>query len=508
MITIEVTAATDSAGTLQTFYFSTDRFVSMPSDSPANTVFNDCVMDAGSLGLHVFSDGRTGGNTKLETGEITLANSDGSFDFLVDYSFDGRPVIIRSGNIGDAYPSGFSTVFTGTVDNVEATWDKIVIRLRDKQFVFSLPVLTTKYVGTNALPAGIEGTPNDIQGKVKPRVYGTVFNVPPVFINTSLLTYQISDIPVVDIPAVYDRGALLIQGTNYTTSALLQASIPAAGGYNTCFAEGMFQLGSSAAGTITADVVQGATSANRTAAQITKLLVLAAGLSSGEVSSADITALDSANNSVIGIYLDSEETFQEAIDEILNSVGGYSGFDSTGVLRVGVLLTPSGTPVTSLEEYQIFEGIERKQPRDNGIPVYRVDLSHTKIYVVQPSDIAGVVTDDVRAYIATQYRSVSTSDVAVKNQWKLSNFFSTETLLTSAGDATTEAARLLALYKVQRSIYEVPCDLSVFTGNSLKLMDVIRLTVPRYGMNAGKDFRLIGYSLELTTNKVVLSLWG
>lgn len=507
MILVELTAAIDAAGTLTTFYVGTDGFVTSPSDTPSNMPFIPALVDPGSLGTSAYSDGRTGGGTKLETGEIVIANVDGQFDAWLNYSFDGRPVTIRSGTAG-VYPGAFPAVFVGTVESIEATWRTIIVRLRDKQYVFDKPALTTTYAGTNALPAGLEGTPTDVAGKVKPRTIGTVYNVSPPQVNTSKLTYQVNSGAVTDIPAVYDRGASITKGADYANSTLMQAAVPGAGTYITCFAEGYFRLGSSAAGQITADVVQGAAVGNRTVAQMIKQLGLDAGLSSGEISGADVTALDTANSSVVGIWINSDATFMSIMDSIAASVGAWYGFDGTGVLRLGTLTAPAGTPVVTLYDYDIGEAIERRPAKDNGLPVWRVSVNHTKIWTVQPSDLAGSVTAATRAYLADQYRAVNSADVSVKTQWLLATEISVDSLLTSASDATTEAARQLALQKVRRDIFDVPVDLSVVSDNSLKFMDVIGLQIARFGLDSGKSFRLIGKRITLQKNQAILTLWG
>ena len=508
MILVTLQAAIDAAGTLQTFYYSTDRYVTSPSDTPPNVAFEAGLVDAGSLGVSAFSDGKTGGASSLQIGEIVVANDDGMLDALMTYSFDGRAVSIYSGDPSAAFPSGFSLVFTGTVESVEADWQKIIFRLKDKEWKLSLPVLTTLYAGTNSLPNGLEGTVSDLKGKVKPRVYGQVYNVPTAFVNTSKLTYQVSDIAVADIQAVYDRGVSVTKGADFANSTLLQAATPAAGTYVTCFAEGYFRLGTTPSGIITADVLQGANAAARTAAQIIKTLGLASGLSVGEISSADVTALDAANSNVIGVFIDSDAHYTAVMDDIANSVGAFHSFDGQGVLRMGQLTAPSGTPIVTLEEFDIMEGVSRKPPKDNGLPLWRVTVGHTKIYTVQNSDLAGAVTAVQRAILEQEYRTEASADASVKTQWLLADEFRRDTLLTSAANAATEAARLLAMYKVQRTVYEVGIDLSVFTSNSLKMLDVVALKINRFGMSSGKSFRIIGYNISLSDNRVILSMWG
>jgi hypothetical protein len=120
----------------------------------------------------------------------------------------------------------------------EVTWGQIVFRLRDKQYLFTVPALTTRYAGTNVLPLGFEGMPADVMGKVKPVVLGAVFNVPAVLVNTSKLTYQVNDGPLASVGAVYDSGLALTFGADFATKELMQAAAPSAGTYNTCLAEG------------------------------------------------------------------------------------------------------------------------------------------------------------------------------------------------------------------------------------------------------------------------------
>ena len=505
MILVELTAAVDSIGTLQTFYVSTDSFVTAPTDTPGNIAFETRLIDPGTLGVNVFSDGRTGGSTKLETGEIVLANSDGGLDAWLNYSFDGRAVTIRSGD-GGAYPAAFHTLLVATIESAEASLDKFILRLKDKQQVFILPALTARYAGNNSLPNGLEGTSTDLKGKVKPRTFGKVFNVPPPLVNTAKLTYEVG--PCQSISSVYDRGLALTPGADFATSTLLQAASPAASTYVTCFAEGYFRLGSTPAGQITADVAQGTAAANRTVGQIVKQLALNAGLTAGEISSADVAALDVVAPQTVGIWLSDESSFAQEMDRVVASVGAYYGFDGAGVLRLGRITEPSGTPAVTLYESDTLRGFERRPPRDNGIPLWRVVLSHTKIWTTQPSDLAGAVSAATRAYLAEPVRKANAEDATIKTQWLLAGTVEEETLLTVTADAETEAARRLNLYKVRRDIFDTPVSIDLLTANSLKLGDVVALQVSRFGLTSGKSFRIIGIRLALATGTALITLWG
>lgn len=503
-IVIEIEAAIDAAGTVSTFYLSTDRFVTGAADTPAHTAFDPRIADPGTIGINAFSDGRTGGNSRLETGEIVLVNVDGGLDAWNEYSFDGRAVTIRGGSVG-AYPDDYTTLFIGTVESAEMSIDKAVFRLRDKQWRLNLPALSARYAGTNSLPNGVEGTPDDIQGQVKPKAYGVVFNVSPPLVNTSKLTYEVGACNSID--AVYDQGLAFTAGTTHGTLSALQAATVAAGTVDKCPSAGYFRIGSNPVGAITADVTQGAAAANRTAAQILKSLALAAGFTSGDIADDDITAMDAAASQVIGIWLADESSFQAAMDQIANSVGAWYGFDSSGKLRMGRVVEPA-SPAITLYDFDVLSGFERRPPKDNGIPVWTVIAHHTKYWTVQPTDLDVTVTNARRAILAHEYRRAAAEDASVKTQWLLAGTMELDTLLVSASAAAAEATRRLALYKVHRDIYDVPITLNVMATYALKVGSVVRLQYPRFGLDSGHDFMVVGVRLELSTNRAILTLWG
>ncbi|MYM34943.1 hypothetical protein GTP38_11405 [Duganella sp. FT94W] len=506
MILVELTAAIDAAGTLKTFYVADSHFATSPTDTPASIAFDPSIIDPGSIGLHAFADGRTGGATKLETGEIVLANVDGQYDAWLNYSFDGRPVVIRSG-AGGAYPGAFTTLLAATVESIEATTRQVVIRLRDKQWMFQLPIRAAAlYGGTNALPNGLDGVAADLKGKARPVAFGRVFNVSPPLVNTSRLIFEVSVCNSID--AVYSNGVVLTAGAAYGSQADMEANAPSAGQYRAWPAGGYFRLGSYSGEQITADLTQGATAGARTVAQIIRTLALAAGLSSGEISAPDVSALDALNSSVVGIWIDdASTTFASAMDQLAASIGAWYGFDGTGVLRMGRLSSPSGTPMLTLSDYDVLEGFERRPPRDNGTPVWSVTANHTKIWTVQTSGLAGAAAARV-GFVARERRSAVAADAAVKTQWKLAGTIELDTLLTTESDAAAEAGRQLALYKARRDLFDVPVDIGVLTGTPARIGDAIALVHPRFGMSGGRTLRLIGIAYNLAANTATLSLWG
>ncbi len=500
-----MTAAVDASGATRTIYLSDEAFVTEPTDTPANTAFLPRLLNAGRIGLSIFSSGKVGGATKLETGEIVVANLDGALDEMAGWGFDGRPVVIRSGATG-RYPQDFPVIMTGTIETVDPDWDHLVFRLRDKQFVLDRQVADLKYAGDNVLPAGLEGTAADLKDKPKPRAFGVCPNVQPKIVNTTRLVGQVNVGPVADIK-VYDRGKLLTFGADRATSIDLFAATIAPGSYDTCLAEGLFRLGFKPAGVVTADVIEGADPEDRTAAAILARLMILAGLPAAEVSSADLEALAAANAAPVGIYVDNEDTFRTVVDRIAGSVGAYSIPDALGVMRFGILEPPVGAPLLTLYDYDLGREVQVK-PSASGLPVWSLTVRHTKLGVVQASDLAGEVDDDRRAYLALEYRSAKAEAPEVKAKHLLAREMTVDTLLTDAEEAEEEAQRLLAIHSVGRMQFEVSAPADLVARSGVWLGKEVALDLPRFGLAGGRSFRVIGLRLDLGKRRIFLTLWG
>lgn len=507
---IDIVAAVDSAGTTTTLrYCSGDGFTTKPSETPANTFYDPRVKQPALMTRNIYSSGTTTGQSSVGYGEVVLVNTDGGLDALIDYGFDGRAITIRYGLDNAAYPSGFTTVFTGTMEQADFRWKEISINIKDRQAEFASKKLqTSKYAGDNALPNGLEGVEGDIKARPKPVCYGKVYNVQPPMVNTSRLIYQVNDGAVSSVDKVYDRGVALTKEADYTSQSDMETNMPSAGAFRVWPGGGYFRLGSSAVGTLTADVVQGAAASNRTVAQIIKTVSIdRGGVASGDVVSADVTALDTANSAEVGIWVDSESDISSVLDELANSIGAWWGFDNTGKLRMVRLSSPSGSPVITLTKTDIID-IDRSGTSDagRGVPAYSCKLFYKKLYTTQDTDLAGSVTDARRNEIKVEYRETVSKDDTVKNKHPLAPELEFHTLLIDASAASTEAARLLAIYKVRRDV--VTCQIRTETLLNLNLGDVVSVLIDRFGYNAGKLFKIIGIETDYKRNEIKLTLWG
>ncbi len=498
---VEAVAAVDAAGTLATLRWTTASlgYATRPADSPANAVYDPCVKQVGYIERAV-----SVGGSRTGYGELTLA-TDGHLDGLLEYGFDGQAVTIRSGPPMGAYPADYPVKLRAMAEQPEFAGLALRLRLRDRLAELERPLQTARYGGTNALPAGTDGTADDLKGQAKPRVYGVVKNAAAVLVNTARLIYQVHDGALHAVDAVYDRGAALTAGTAYTSEADMQANAPSAGQYRVWLAGGMLRLGSLPSGQVTVDATEGASAAARYAGALLSRVAQQMGLSSGEVSAADVAALDAAAAYELGAVVQDDETALAVMNRIAESVGAWFGFDRLGVLRMGRLVAPSGSPAAELTEISIT-GLERVA--QDALPSWRVVLGWGRNETVQAGDLAGSVTAARRAWLAEAVRTTAAEDAAVKNRYKLAGELRRDTLLVTQANADAEAARVLALYKVRRDTFKVRARLSAEEVEGIDLGQVVRLTWHRYGLAAGRLFVVTGLRQDFERDAVEVTLWG
>jgi len=469
---VEVTAYDPgtSGTTILRYTTGRDGFTTRPGDTPANTYYEPRVNNPGNFQRTMFGNLTTAGSSASSYGEVVLNNKDGALDGLLYYGFDGRRVAILAGPRTGSY-ADFVPVMVGTMQQVLPNWSEVTIQFRDRAAELKTAFQPTKYAGDNALPAGLEGVGTDLKGKPKPRLLGKVYNVAPPCVNTSRLIYQVNNGSMADIPNVYDKGAALTRGTDYTSQTDMETTAPAAGQYRCWLAGGYFRLGASPAGQITADGIQGNSSSVVSLIQI----VIEEKIATSDISYSDLSRLQSTNWAEVGIYVDTETTSAAVLDELAGSVGAWWGFDNTGMFRIQRLDAPSASgEVTTITD---ILSLQRMPTNDigQGVPVWKVNLSYQKNYTVQ-TDVATSVTDARKAWLKEQYRVSSASSSAVLNQFLLAGELSVDTLLVSDVAAEVEAARRLSLYGARRDAFRVDIPMQAFRQEFAGIWDTNALT--------------------------------
>lgn len=336
----------------------------------------------------------TRGPSSVGFGEVILTNPDGALDALLTYGFDGRTLMIKKALALGAALSGVVLLAACSMEQPTTTWDEVAIRVKDRQQELNVPLQPLKYGGSNALPAGIDGTA-DIAGKPKPLAFGVVKNVTPVCVNTSRLIYQVHAGGLSAIAAVYDKGITLKAGAVYADQADLEANAPAAGEYRVWLAGGCFRLGSAPSGLVTADAVEGATAADRSAAKvIERIAQQAPAIDVADITAADIAALHIANPAEVGYYASAETTVAAALDAVAGSIGAWYGFDAAGLLRCGRLEAPTGEPVAVITDPLSIERIPTGD-EGRGLPAWKVNLGYDRNWTVQDAgSLAGRISSN------------------------------------------------------------------------------------------------------------------
>lgn len=499
----------------RTLRYATQGYVTKGTDTPAHTYYEGRIQQPANVSRSMFAPGTTAGRSQIGFGNMVLTNMDGGLDALLDYSFAGRAITIKLGEVlpNSAGVPTWTTVLRGTMEQAELSWQQAVIRVRDRQQDLAQPLQQTRYAGTNALPAGLEGVAGDIKGRPKPLVFGQVFNAPITLVNSTRLIFQAHEGSVLQsVDAVYDAGAALTAGAAYASQADMETNAPAAGQYRVWNAAGgcYIRLGSNSAGIVTADLTQGATAADRTVAKVWRAILLKAGIVSGDISSADVTALDAACAYQVGVFLGSDRdmTALEACDIVCNSIGAWFGTDAQGVFRVGQLVLPTGASTGTITATDVVS-IDRIASRDPGVgvPAWKVKVGFQRIWFVQ-EDAPASVPADRKGYLAQEYRRVEASDAAVKTANATSPELEFPTVLVSATDAAAEASRRLTIYKTRRDMLQVGVRVDSALASVLDLGKIVTLQLARYGLGAGKKFLVLGLRTDMQGRRFDLTLWG
>jgi hypothetical protein len=515
-------------GTATKYYSTGQGHTTGPAETPANTTFEPRVKQAVDIRRTMFAPKTTRGRSTVGLGAIVLLNGDGELDDFAHYGVDGRAITIRSGPAGAAYPSGFTTVFVGTMQNVEVTQDEIRLLLRDRQVELNVPLQTTKYTGAGL--GTLEGTADDIQGKPKPVLWGSAYNFAPICVETAKLIYQVSDATVNTSAAnhnVYDRGVGLTAVAGYASTADLldNALAPAAGEYKVYSgAEGAyFRLGSQPDGQVTADFARSVVIAE--AGLCFEFLMNRAGFSGAEIGAPD-------SDTFIGWWQGAEETTVAAmLDRVAESVLAAWFTDQSGVFQFKVLAAPEDdAAVMTFTENDILRDKQLTRIASNdpgqGVPAYETVVRYKHYQTVQTTDVAAAVTQARREDIGNEWRTVVDSTDTVQTAYPLARSLTIDSMVFSEADASGVAVTSQTLFGriaaysspiervpiATRQFFEFTVKLDDDTI-ALELNDVIELVHPRYhlalvGGTSGALFRILGLAMNGEDRELTITAWG
>jgi hypothetical protein len=509
-------------------YCSGESFVTLPGDTPPNTKYLPRIKDPGTYERHMWRYGTTRGRGEVSCGSVTLANADGELDFLQGWDLDGRALTILRGDPA-AGRTSFTTCLAGTMDGCAVTWATVSIRIRDTAaIVADKLIVADRFLGSNVLPAGVEGVPEDLKGKTKPFLVGEAANFAPPLVNTSTNTFMISVVGIYQIVGVYDAGVALNPGVARANVAALQAAAPAAGAYDYSLgsaSEGAyFRLGSSPGADIITCTARASAPAGCTVAQCVSTLLARAG-----AAASGVAALDALQPAVVGYWVAVGGDITAATDAELPTAGPQTGPvldalcasagvswapERDGTFRLRQLALPSGAPSVHFAPWQYLDTLTMLPTEDDGrgIPCYEVELHYGQNFTTQTgTQVAGSVTAARRAWLGLADRAARASNPAIWNpatqtgRNPSSKPATIKTYLRDEAAALAEATRLLGIYGAKLSYvsFQVASDQAI----GVDIGTLLTLDTTRFDLS-GKTLLVTGFLEAFATGSTTLYCWG
>lgn len=477
--------------------FSDVGYTSKETDTPSSVHYDNKLMKPPVSSESLSRVGAVGGLIVPDLGEIELTNSSGDLDELLDWAWDGRSIVIKMGKKSFDL-SQFGVVATAVGMRAVGDFNKVVIKSRSLDFRLRTPIQTNRYGGTGGADGG-----SDLEGKPKPLCFGKCLNVECVLVDAANLLFQVHDGQIEAIDAVYDNGA-----------ALTYDATPAAGQYSTDLNAGTITLGGSAVGLITADVQGSKTSGTyvSTTGKIVRRIITEHGkqplADPGDLHTGTFDSYETDQPATVGIFVPPEDRdVEDVILDLLRGAASFGFFNRIGKFRILQFQAPSSTPDLRLTDETILsiERLEQAPPFD--FPVSKIAVSYERNFTVQsPDSVAGSVTDARRGFLREARRLRESEDATVNTTHLLAEEPEPiEAYFANEADAATEAARLLGLYGVDRQFLKVVALRQPFQHH---LHETVRVTSSRFGLSAGKNFRITSYTNNVPPGRVTMELWG
>lgn len=479
--------------------YATAAYMTWASNTPALEQYDARVLNPGLLRAEIPAE--MAGCIGTSYGEIVLNNADGALGALAYYGLDGQPFRVLRGRDTGSYGS-FDVVLSGTMQQATVDRRQVRIRLAGRDAVLEQPVLRGRYLGNNVLPNGLEGD-STLAGQPKPMIYGAVYGIEPVCVNTARYIYHVgTSLGPATVPNVWDAGVALTGGALYTNQADMETNAPAAGQFRAWPAGGYFRLGSAPAGVVTcnADATETSYGSGNWWWKILYRLAEHAGLLSSEIQFAIGDAFAEPDNwggaswptdqAYCGLHItDAGTTIREAMNRICAGAGAWAGVVQWAGVPGGaaakfgaeIFPPPGGTsmPVASFfnitaDSATSIKGVADPGP-GRGVPAYSVELTFAPLgMVITPSMAPSVSPLALGRLGIAKLRSVA-ADASVKVKHTHARAVVRDTGLSDIpAGVGFEAARLLALWRYSKLWLEVTLPLQA-------VLDASSNTRPRLG---------------------------
>ena len=226
--------------------------------------------------------------------------------------------------------------------------------------------------------------------------------------------------------------------------------------------------------------------------------------SASDFRSGTLAAFQAACPQPLGHWSSGKEGFRlnAVIDQIVNSVGGWWGFDLSDDLQLGLFAGPAVAADFTFAARDIIscEPIQRPpRAREQVIEFLQ------RWRAMADSDVAASITGASRATLIRSVEVARAKDATTKTQSLRSTVETRRSLMIQRADAAAEASRLLALFAPQR----YPLEVRVPYTPGLDIGQTVSITWPRHNL-AGGELALVLRAEPDVSNKVpvhVLTVW-
>lgn len=493
------------------YYLGTTHGRSTSSgDTPASAYVPPSLARPPGFSLRLFDGVDPVLNPRGSIGSVELMDPTGVLDSYVTSKVTDGGILELRRAVRGATPadlSAFSTIATFSTAGVRYGHDSKEFRLHNLGRILETALLhDSRYSGE-----GGAGGDANLKGQWKPYCIGAVLNVTPKLINATELIYQLTDSRLYGIAAVKEGGVALTPGTNRANHAAMVATAPAAGSYDWCESEGYIRLGASPTLPVTVDF----TGDSLTGAapillrgDIAQRIVTRSGtvLTSGQVDSAAVTALNTAHAEQCGFFWDKEITKAQALSEVMQGILGYWYVNLSGSLILGYLTAPGSTPDVTyafpdvVGEPQMIESV--RPPR------WKTSLAYQRNYTIMDrSQLAGSLSDaNVQLYAQDAMWAFDADATVYANnptayEKRIFTGFYVDT------EAATEAALQQAIFEDPPELWEVQIRTDPFTLAGYLGQRAAISGYTRYSWSNPRVFRLVGvdWGPDLIPTAI---LWG
>ena len=482
-----------------TIYVSTVDYATRPTDALRSQPFRG-VLQSFSFERSIMAEDF--GKFTTGSGTLVISNADGEYDYLPQsYAIDGRPITLKIGRRDGSYDDAVLLArLTARSWNIDI--DKITIDVVDYSYKLEVPMQPNVYGGSG----GADGTA-DMAGKRKPLAFGSPLNVSAVPLVPNLLIYQVHDGAMRAIDAVFDRAVALTPGADVASYAALAAASVAPGTFATCLAAGLFKLGSTPNGTVTAnirgDIADGYIT--RTADIVRWALVHRAGLvDPDDLAIETFQTVNTSQPAPIDYFIGPDDSLTVAafIQNIMGGIGGWGGYRLDGTFEVRIFRAPAGSPADRFDKGDMLADLKREPlPAAYLPPRWRWRVPYARNWTVQ-TDLAGGVGADHRAFVAEPYRLAEASSATIQLDHPFAQDRDpVQAYFSSPPDALAEAQRLIALFKTTRAVYRTTLPRRALQRD---MGDVIQQTYDRFDLTHGRLMTVVEtrLNMDFTANAV------